>query len=74
MFVTNPMYLINFQHKIVELVRGGRKPRELAMEFDCSVFSILNCVRHLGTISSRNASANLTTPPLAGGQRIVPQS
>ncbi len=43
----NPQYSNNFRHQIVELVRSGRKPQELAKEFGCSIFSIMKWVRRV---------------------------
>ena len=40
-----PPYPAQFREQIVELVRPGKKPAELAKEFGCHVASILNWVR-----------------------------
>ena len=38
-------YPAQFREQMIELVRAGRKPSELAREFGCHVTSILNWVR-----------------------------
>ena len=38
-------YPAQFREQMIELVRAGRKPGELAREFGCHVTSILNWVR-----------------------------
>lgn len=40
-----PPYPAQFREQMIELVRAGRKPGELAREFGCHVTSILNWVR-----------------------------
>ena len=40
-----PPYPAQFREQMIELVRAGRKPGELAHEFGCHVTSILNWVR-----------------------------
>lgn len=40
-----PPYPAQFREQMVELVRAGRKPGELAKEFGCHATSILNWVR-----------------------------
>ena len=40
-----PPYTAQFREQMIELVRAGRKPGELAREFGCHVTSILNWVR-----------------------------
>ncbi len=44
----NPPYAQGFRDQMVELVRSGRKPSELAKEFGCHVTSILSWVRQAG--------------------------
>ena len=46
-----PPYPAQFREQMIELVRAGRKPSELAREFGCHVTSILNWVR-LAHVSS----------------------
>lgn len=53
-----PPYAEAFRQQIVELVKAGRAPKELAKEFGCHVSSIHNWV------SQANASAS---PGVAGG-------
>ena len=40
-----PPYPAQFREQMVELVRAGKRPAELAKEFGCHVTSILNWVR-----------------------------
>ena len=41
---THPPYLTELKHQIVELVRAGRSPAELAREFDPTAQMIQNWV------------------------------
>ena len=41
----HPPYPAQFREQMIELVRAGRRPKELAKEFNCHVSSILNWVR-----------------------------
>lgn len=50
-----PPYPAQFREQMVELVRAGRKPGELAKEFGCHATSILNWVR-------QSDAANGTAP------------
>lgn len=43
-----PPYAQGFRDRMVELVRSGRKPSDLAKEFGCHTTSILSWVRHAG--------------------------
>ena len=43
-----PPYPAQFREQMVELVRAGRKPGELAKEFGCHATSILSWVRMAG--------------------------
>jgi transposase len=45
-----PPYSAQFRERMVELVRSGRKPSELAAEFGCHSSTILSWVRHCGGI------------------------
>ena len=40
-----PRYAPEYRRQMVELVRAGRTPRELILEFECSVSAIRNWVR-----------------------------
>ena len=40
-----PPYAAEYRQQMVELVRGGRRPGELAREFECSASAIRNWVR-----------------------------
>ena len=46
-----PPYPAQFREQMIELVRTGRKPGELAREFGCHVTSILNWVRQANVSS-----------------------
>ena len=46
-----PPYPAQFREQMIELVRAGRKPGELAREFGCHVTSILNWVRQTNVSS-----------------------
>ncbi len=51
-------YPAQFREQMVELVRAGRVPAELAREFGCSANSILNwCHQAQGPQAQRNAPA-----------------
>ena len=41
---TRPPYAPEFRHQIVDLVRAGRDPQDLAREFEPSAQAIRNCV------------------------------
>lgn len=41
----HPPYPAQFREQMIELVRSGRRPKELSNEFGCHVSSILNWVR-----------------------------
>jgi len=43
-------YAPQFRQQMVELVRSGRKPSELAKEFGCHVTSILSWLRQAGGV------------------------
>ena len=42
---THPPYALEYRRQMVELVRTGRTPGELAREFECSAQAIRNWVR-----------------------------
>ena len=46
-----PPYPAQFREQMIELVRAGRKPGELAKEFGCHATSILNWVRQADAAS-----------------------
>jgi transposase len=46
--ITKPPYPAVFRQQLVELVKAGRKPSELAKEFGCHETSISNWVRQAG--------------------------
>ena len=41
----HPPYPAQFREQMIELVHSGRRPKELAKEFNCHVSSILNWMR-----------------------------
>ncbi len=43
-YIRKPPYPAQFREQMIELVRAGRKPGELAKEFGCHVTSILNWI------------------------------
>ena len=72
---SHPPYPPEFRRQMVELVRAGRTPRELAREFECSDQTIRNWVRqteslrHVRSFSRRGAGSSI--PPTAD-VRIAP--
>jgi len=57
---TRPAYPPEFRRQIIELVRAGRRPEELAREFEPSAQSIRNWVRQADRDDGRRADG-LTT-------------
>jgi len=53
---SKPPYPAQFREQMIELVRAGRKPGELAQEFGCHVTSILSWVRQADTTSGMKSS------------------
>ena len=51
-----PPYSAQFREQMIELVRAGRKPGELAKEFGCHATSILNWVRQADEASGTTSS------------------
>lgn len=64
-----PPYPAQFRQQMVELVYAGRKPGELAKEFNCHVTSILSCVRHSGGIVPTATQAVGQSQPLSVVER-----
>ena len=62
--VPKPPYPAQFRQQMVELVQAGRKPSELAKEFNCHTTSILNWVRQSG------GSVPVAVPPKAQSQAL----
>ena len=50
---TKPPYAPEFRQQMVELVRAGRKPAELAREFNCTAQSIATWVAHAAADSGK---------------------
>ena len=57
---THPPYAPEFRQQIVELVKSGRSPAELAKEFGCHVTSISNWISRATVGSAREAPAALS--------------
>ena len=57
-----PPYSVQFRQQMVELVRAGRAPRELAQEFGCHVSSILSWVRVANGGAHETAVPNPSAP------------
>jgi len=57
---TRPPYTVEFRRQIVELVRAGRSPAELAKEFEPSAQAIRNWVRQMDRDEGRRLDG-LTT-------------
>jgi transposase len=57
MSTKKPHYAQAFRDQMVELVRNGRKPSELAKEFGCHSSSIAGWVRQAGGANVADASA-----------------
>jgi len=55
MSTAKPPYSAQFRSQILELVRAGRKPSELAREFGCHVTSILHWMRQEQKLSEPGA-------------------
>jgi transposase len=55
---THPPYPPEFRSRLVELVRAGRKPEELAREFEPSAQSIRNWVRASGVEAESRAEGS----------------
>ena len=56
-----PPYAAAYRQQIVELVKAGREPKELAKEFGCHVSSIHNWVSQANTSASPGAAAPLSS-------------
>lgn len=54
-------YAEEFRQQIVELAKGGRKPKELAKEFGCHVSSIHNWVSQASTGDSSEKAGVLSS-------------
>jgi transposase len=57
---SRPAYPLEFRHKLVELVRAGRTPKELAREFEPSEQTICNWVKQADLDTGRRTDG-LTT-------------
>ena len=66
-----PPYTQGFRDQIVELVRSGRKPGELAKEFGCHVTSILSWVRQSGGSGTGTLPANVAALNAQERQELI---
>ena len=64
-----PPYPAQFRQQMVELVQAGRKPSELAKEFNCHTTSILSWVRNAGGIVPTAMQAVGQSQPLSNAER-----
>ena len=62
-------YLAQFRQQMVELVLAGRRPSELAKEFNCHTTSILSWVRKSGAIVPLAAPAGAQGQALSVAER-----
>ena len=71
-YTPKPPYPAQFREQMVELVRAGRKPSELAKEFGCHATSIMNWIRQADEASGTNASAGrcVQCQRTTGGKRL----
>ena len=58
---SRPAYAPEFRRQMVELVRTGRTPGELAREFECSDQTIRNWVRQADRDEGRREDGGLST-------------
>ena len=58
---THPQYASGYQRQMVDWVRSGRTPGELARAFECSASAIRNWVRQADRDEGRHGDG-LTTP------------
>ena len=64
--LSKPPYSVQFREQMVELVRAGRKPSALALEFGCHATSIQGWVRQANAASG---TAPADTTELSQGER-----
>ena len=64
--ISKPPYSAQFREQMVELVRAGRKPSALALEFGCQATSIQGWVRQA---NAANSTAPADTTELSQGER-----
>ena len=67
--VPRPPYPAQFRQQMVELVQAGRKPSELAKEFNCHATSILSWVRQSGGSVPAAVPANAQGQALSTAER-----
>jgi transposase len=58
---TRPLYTPEFRRQMVELVRAGRSPEELAQEFEPTAQSIRNWVARRSATPGRGGNGPATT-------------
>ena len=66
---TRPPYAPEFRRQIVELVRAGRTPADLAREFEPSCQAIRNLVAAADRQDSRPEAKPATAPALSAAER-----
>ena len=75
---SRPPYPKEFRKQMVELVRAGRKPEDLAKEFEPTAQSIRNWVRQADRDEGRRADVLRETVPriekLKSGYKRFPES
>ena len=70
MLKKQPPYAPEYRRQMVELVRTGRTPRELAREFECSASAIRNWVRQTDRDEGRREDGGLTSLELEELRRL----
>ncbi len=68
---TKPPYAQGFRDQMVELVRAGRNPNELAKEFGCHVTSILSWVRKAGGAGATRLPADVAALNAQERQELI---
>ena len=73
MSLTRPPYPSGFREQMVELVRSGRSPEELAREFEPSAQSIRNWVSQADRDEGRPSSAAIAAMSATNSLRSLAQ-
>lgn len=68
---TKRPYAQGFRDQMVELVRAGRNPNELAKEFGCHVTSILSWVRKAGGVGAARLPADVAALNAQERQELI---
>jgi transposase len=64
---TRPPYAPEFRHQMIELVRAGRDPTDLAREFEPSAQAIRNCVMQADLAEGRREASPKLQARCGGG-------